>query len=245
MTKIIYLTAFIFLLSCHHVYARTSDDLKQKIERIVSAKNAVAGVAITGNDGGGTVSVSINGEKRFPMQSVFKFHIGLAVLSAIDKGSFTLDQKITIPKNAMLETLFSPIRDEYPEGAELTIAKILEYTVSQSDNVGCDALLRLLDGPDAVERYFAENNFTDISIKINENVMQKYRDLQFQNWTTPNSANRVLESFYYNEKKLLSQKKSRLHLENNARNFDWKEQIEGIAARSGRRRSQNRLVGDR
>ncbi|MBK8388840.1 MAG: serine hydrolase, partial [Saprospiraceae bacterium] len=77
------------------------------------------------------------------------------------------------------------MREKYPEGASLTIAEISEYTVSQSDNVGCDVLLCLLGGPSKVEKHFKKNGFKDIAIKINEEVMQNNWDLQFQNWTTP------------------------------------------------------------
>ncbi|WP_185287107.1 serine hydrolase, partial [Chryseobacterium indologenes] len=88
----------------------------------------------------------------------------------------------------------------------LPISKILEYTVSQSDNVGCDLLLKLIGGPEVVEEYFIKNNIKDVSIKINEEVQQANWDLQFENWTTPKAANEVLSKFYYNKTKLLSKK---------------------------------------
>ena len=65
------------------------------------------------------------------MQSVFKFHIALAVLSQIDKGKLSFNQKIKIDKKDLLPNLYSPIRDENPNGATLTISKILKYTVSK------------------------------------------------------------------------------------------------------------------
>ena len=204
MTRIAFVAAIVLFYACGHAAAQGAASLRQKIEQIVSDKKAVVGVAIVGN--GGKDKVYLNGGKRFPMQSVFKFHIGVVMLSEIDKGKFSLDQKIEIKKSELLPGLYSPIRDKYPDGATLTIAEILEYTVSKSDNAGCDALLRLLGGPQVVENYFAKNKFKDIAIKINEEVMQGNWDLQFQNWTTPKAADKVLEAFFYNKKKLLSQK---------------------------------------
>ncbi|MBK8465628.1 MAG: class A beta-lactamase, subclass A2 [Chloracidobacterium sp.] len=204
MNRSIYSALILFLLINSQIFAQSKDALQQKIQHIATSRKAVVGVSILGNNG--KDKVSINGDRRFPMQSVFKFHIGLLMLSEIDKGNFSLDQKVEIQKKDLLPGLYSPIRDKYPDGATLTIAEILEYTVSQSDNVGCDALLRLLGGPQAVEKYFEKNKFKDVSIKINEEVMQNNWDLQFQNWTTPNAANKVLETFYYNKKKLLSPK---------------------------------------
>ena len=204
MIKTFHLTALLFLFISCQTSAQTTDSLRQKIEQIVSTKNAIVGVAIIGNNGKDTLS--INGNRHFPLQSVFKFHIALAVLSQIDQGNFSLNQKIKIEKKDLIPNLYSPIRDKYPNGTTLPISKILDYTVSQSDNVGCDLLLKLIGGPQVVEEYFIKNNFKDVSIKITEEVMQANWDLQFENWTTPKAANEVLSKFYYNKTKLLSKK---------------------------------------
>ncbi|MFV5685444.1 class A beta-lactamase, subclass A2 [Flavobacterium sp. GB2R13] len=204
MIKTFHLTAVLFLFISCHTSAQTIDSLRQKIEQIVSTKNAIVGVAIIGDNGKDTLS--INGNRHFPLQSVFKFHIALAVLSQIDQGNFSLNQKIKIEKKDLIPNLYSPIRDKYPNGTTLPISKILDYTVSQSDNVGCDLLLKLIGGPQVVEEYFINNNFKDVSIKITEEVMQANWDLQFENWTTPKAANEVLSKFYYNKTKLLSKK---------------------------------------
>jgi beta-lactamase class A len=204
MTKLFQLMPLLFVFISSQTSAQTTDSLRQKIQQIISIKNAIVGVSIIGNNRKDTVS--INSERHYPMQSVFKFHIALAVLSQIDKGRFSFDQKIKIPKKDLLPNLYSPIRDDYPNGTTLPISKILAYTVSQSDNVGCEVLLRLIGEPKAVQEYFTTNNFQDVSIKCNEEEQQNNWDLQFQNWTTPKAANQVLTSFYYNKEKLLSKK---------------------------------------
>lgn len=202
MTKLFYLATLSLLTACQS-FAQT-DSLRRQIQHIISSKNVEVGVAIIGNSRKDTLS--INGSKHFPMQSVFKFHIGLVVLSEIDKGRFSLDQKVKIEPNELLPDLYSPLREKYPQGATLPISEILHYTVSKSDNVGCDVLLKLIGGPQVVENYFVKHGFKDISIKINEEVMQANWDLQFQNWTTPEAANEVLRAFYDNNDRLLSKK---------------------------------------
>ena len=168
--KLFRFTTVLCLFTFYQVSAQINNSLRNKIQQIISAKNAFVGVSIIGNNGKDTLS--INGDDHFPLQSVFKFHIALTVLSQIDQGKFSPDQKIKIEKKDLLPNLYSPIRDKYPNGATLAISKILEYTVSESDNVGCDALLKLIGGPQVVNAYFAKNNFKDISIKINEEVQQ-------------------------------------------------------------------------
>ena len=184
------------------MFSRTQGQLRQKIDEILATKHAVVGVAVT--DHNGKEIVSVNGRRHFPLQSVFKFHIALAMLSQVDKGTLSLDQKVTIAKGEMLPHLYSPIRDKYPDGVTLKLSEILEYTVSQSDNVGCDVLLRLIGGPKAVEDYLAKHGFKGVSIKINEETQQATWDAQFQNWTTPRAANVALIAAFSNTKHLLS-----------------------------------------
>lgn len=227
MTKQLRLTFLTFLLISIQAYSQTIETVRQNIEQIINSKNAVVGVAINGMDNEDTLS--INGKKHFPMQSVFKFPIALTMLAEIDKGNFSFDQKIEIKKSELLPGLWSPIREKYPEGTTLTIAEILEYTITLSDNVGCDILLKLLGKPQAVETYFSNKNFKDISIKINEETMQNNWDLQFQNWTTPKEANRILQAFYENKDSLLSQK---------SYDFVWKMMK---ATRTGKNRLKGQL----
>lgn len=183
-------------------YAQEMTALKGKIEALIASRKGTVGVAIQGM--GAKDTLSIRGQQHFPMQSVFKFHIALTILSEVDQGNLALDQKIEIKKSELLPGLWSPIRKKYPEGGTLTLAEIIEYTVALSDNVGCDALLRLLGEPQVVERYFVKLGFSDFAVKINEETMQNNWDMQFLNWTTPQEANRVLTTFYENDKRLLS-----------------------------------------
>lgn len=204
MRRTFFIFSMLLLLAADQAFAQTKADLKQQIEQILSTKKATVGVAIVGGDG--KDEVVVNGNRRYPMQSVFKFHIGLAMMTEIDKGKFSLDQKIEIKKSELLPGLWSPIREAFPEGTTMSIAEILKYTVSQSDNVGCDVLLRLLGGPEAVERFVKRNGVKDIAIRINEETMQSNWDMMFQNWTTPKAANELLKRFYENKKGQLSQK---------------------------------------
>ena len=180
------------------------ETIRHKINSIIKTKKAIVGVAINGVKADDTLS--INGQRHYPMQSVFKFPIALTILSEVDKGNLSLDQKITLRKSDLLPGLWSPLREKYPEGATLSIAEIIAYTVALSDNVGCDALLRLLGKPKIVENHFSSIGFKDFAVEINEETMQNNWDLQFLNWTTPKEANKILATFYENQNGLLSQK---------------------------------------
>ncbi|MDF4400821.1 class A beta-lactamase, partial [Vibrio parahaemolyticus] len=181
-----------------------TDNLTLKIENVLKAKNARIGVAIFNSNEKDTLK--INNDFHFPMQSVMKFPIALAVLSEIDKGNLSFEQKIEITPQDLLPKMWSPIKEEFPNGTTLTIEQILNYTVSESDNIGCDILLKLIGGTDSVQKFLNANHFTDISIKANEEQMHKDWNTQYQNWATPTAMNKLLIDTYNNKNQLLSKK---------------------------------------
>ncbi len=182
--------------------AQSSEDLRNTIEEIVKGQRAKIGVSIF--DQNAQELIAINADEQFAMQSVFKVHIALTVLAEIDRGNLQLDELIEISKKQMLPNIHSPIRDMNPNGVVMPLGDIIEFMVSKSDNIACDVLLNLLGGPQVVELYFVNNGFDKISIKINEEVMQSNWELQFDNWTTPRSANQVLSAFHHKDQKFLS-----------------------------------------
>lgn len=209
MNKLLWLTILLICaLSCKEKTIEPIENnqsievLRVQINQVLANKNATIGLSIIGPKGKDTLS--INGNKHCPLQSVFKFHIALAVLSEIDNGKLTLKQKVKIKKEEMLPDLWSPLRDENPDGGSFSIADLIKYSVSQSDNVACDVLIRLIGTPQAVDDYIKSTGVEDISIKINEEVMQAKWENMFQNWTTPKAASKTLQNFYDKNQKLLS-----------------------------------------
>ncbi|TYP95773.1 beta-lactamase class A/beta-lactamase class A VEB [Sphingobacterium allocomposti] len=188
-------------LSIFYVHAQ-EHPLQPTIQKLLSKKKALVGVSIIHPEHRDTLN--IRGDEQFPMQSVFKFHIATAMLAKVDEGRFSLHQVIPIKKEDLTPEIWSPLRDQYPDGVNLPLSKIITYMLSQSDNVACDVLLKLLGGPLAVETYIKSKGIQDIAIRINEETMQNNWDLQFQNWTTPKACTQTLQLFYYNRNQELS-----------------------------------------
>ncbi|MBP1691164.1 MAG: class beta-lactamase, partial [Bacteroidetes bacterium] len=171
-----------------------TDSLRQRILRIIESRNANVGVAIQGS--GPADSLFINGDRHCPMQSVFKFHLALAVLRRVDEGTLTLDQKIHVTAKDLLPRTWSPLRERYPKGnVDLSLGEILRATVSESDNNGCDILFRLIGGPAAVDSCMHHLGIQDVAIVANEEEMHRGWDVQYRNWTTPRAALGLLGGF--------------------------------------------------
>lgn len=198
MMKNIITLVFLLLLQGSYLYSQTSL-LKNEMEKIVTGKNAKVGVSVSGGDSEETLT--LNGEVRFPMQSVFKFHIALAVMAEVDKGSLSPEQLMGIKKDELMTDTWSPMRDKYPEGGILTLGEIIRYTIAVSDNNGCDILLRLIGGPEAVTSFLKSKGLTGFAIVYDEAEMHQNYENQFANWSTPESATYLLRLF--NENKLI------------------------------------------
>jgi beta-lactamase class A len=211
MKKII--SYLIFILVSSFTFAQT-DGIRKEISKIIKGKRAIIGVALYDVQTGKTLN--INGDKHFPMQSVFKFPIALKVLAEVDKGKMGLNDSIFITAKDLLPRTWSPIRDNYPEGnIKMPLSEIVRYMISQSDNNGCDILLHLLGGTSEVNNYLSSLGITEMKIKKTEAEQHLTPSAQFDNWTTPTCAIQLLKLFQ--EKKILS---------TDSRNFLWKTMTE-------------------
>ena len=199
MKKITILFLLISIFSCAQ-----KAELKKEISKITEGKKATVAVSVLGIDFPFQYNNN-NAEKKLPMQSVFKFHIALAVLDLVDQGKLSLDQKVFIKKSELLPNIWSPIREKNPEGNfEMPISELIEYSVAISDNVGCDVLLRLIGGPKVVHDFLISKGAKDTQIVYNEEIMQSAWKNQYENYTTMKSATKLLKDFY--KVKILSEK---------------------------------------
>ncbi len=189
--KQILLTFLIFLTSSQ-IFGQT--ELRQELENIIATKNATIGISIKNIETKDTLN--INGTLNTPLMSIFKFHIALATLNLVDKGKLSLKQKIFIKKEELHENTWSPMRDEYPNGnMYLTLDQLLKYTVSHSDNNGCDILLELIGGTETVQKFINKQGIKEFTIKVNEKEMRTWESL-YINTTTPLATTELLEKFY-------------------------------------------------
>ncbi len=186
----------LFLLAALMILPATTrsqnTSLRNSISRIVSTIDGKVGVAVMHIENRDTLS--INGKSHFPMQSVFKFPLAMAVLKQIDQGKLSLNQKIHIDKKDLHPNFWSPLRDKYPNGnTDIPLSELLRYTVSESDNSGCDLLFRLLGGPRKVEKTIHNLGVKEIAIVATEEDMHKEWNVQYTNWCEPIAMTHLLD----------------------------------------------------
>ena len=175
--------------------AKQSSELQKQIERIATAAKGRVGVAATMLETG--ESVSLLPSERFPMQSVYKLPIGMAVLKEVDAGKLTLDQKIRVEKSDFVrQGMNSPLRDKNPNGTEASVEELLRLSVSESDGTASDVLFRLAGGAEAVSNFLNEIGVTEVIVADPEKIIGRDWETQYRNWASPNGAISLLRALH-------------------------------------------------
>ena len=184
--------------------------LQEQIAEIASIAKGHVGVAATVMETGETVA-SLNPQDHFPMQSVYKLPISMAVMKQVDAGKIRLDQKVRIPKEDYVgPAAHSPIRDKYPNGTELTVAELLRFALSESDGSASDVLMKLAGGRVAVQMYVTDLPVTDMIVLNTEKELGQDWLAQYRNSATPDAAIALLQAL--NERRGLSESSQALLL---------------------------------
>jgi beta-lactamase class A len=188
---------FIIAFCCIHTLsqAHSPAEVRKQIEQLSLAAQGRVGVAITLLETG--ESVGVLEDQKFPMQSVYKFPIGMAVLHRVDQGELKLNQKVVVTKaDYVLPGQHSPIREKYPNGTTLTVRELLRYMVSDSDGSACDVLLRLLGGAQSVKTYLATLDVRDINVVNTEKEIGQKNSVQYDNWAKPAAVADLLKKLH-------------------------------------------------
>ena len=178
--------AILFILSAVSTFAQ--QPFRQQIRAI--ADDAHGKVSVACSLPGSTLNCDLNPHAHPPMQSVFKLPLVLTVLYQVEQGKFSLDQPVRFrPDDRILPHVYSPLQDKYPDaGVDVPLRELLRLTVSLSDNVGADILLRLAGGAKVVDAYIAGIGVRGFHLRDSEAVLHHNRTAQYRNWFEPVGA---------------------------------------------------------
>lgn len=139
--------------------------------------------------------VVINDDFDYPMQSVYKLPIAMAVLHRVDARELGLDSVVEVrPSDFVRPGQHSPVRDAHPEGTQLTIRELLRFTVAESDGSTSDVALRLAGGPSRVMRYLRGLGIHHVVVATTEQQIGRDNRVQFRDWTTPSGSLSLLRA---------------------------------------------------
>jgi beta-lactamase class A len=170
------------------------DLMRSNINRVAQGINARVGVSVSLLEAGD--SLTIRGEERFPMMSVYKLPIAIAVLKELDKGTIFLEKYMLLPKDSVFtgeEEMYSDAN--FPE-RKITVGQLLTLMLVQGSNTACDQLLALLKGPANVQPYLDDLNIRNMAVANTEREVNANPILKDDNWSTPNEMVKLLAIAY-------------------------------------------------
>jgi beta-lactamase class A len=142
----------------------------------------------------------LNGAERFPMQSVYKLPISMAVLDQVERGTLTLKQKVYFRASDMAGVGFhSPLRDRHPRGGvSVSVRDLIRAAIVDSDGIASDALFRLAGGGERITAYLRGIGVRDMDVVTTERQMfaDRTRMTQYRNAATPRAAVELLRALH-------------------------------------------------
>lgn len=176
---------------CH---AEQKRDLEKNIGNYIQGKDARIGVAIIIN---GKDTVAVNGDKDFPMMSVFKFPLALTVAHFIDLKGSSLNEMTTVSQEDLKENTWSPMLKKYGrETRKMNIRELLGWSLMESDNNAADILLKYVGGPNGMTDLMRIMSISDkITVGASEDDMHRDPFLCYLNRSTPIAMAQLFDQF--------------------------------------------------
>ncbi|PZQ55619.1 MAG: serine hydrolase [Phenylobacterium zucineum] len=133
------------------------------------ARPGVLGVGLANLESGQVYL--FNGERRFPMQSVFKLPLAMAALAEVDAGRALLTERIQILEE-QLSAPYSPIGAAWPARRDFTFRELLEAVLVESDNTAADVLMKRIGGPGAITAWLDARRVPEVRVDRYERELQ-------------------------------------------------------------------------
>lgn len=166
--------------------------LEREIKRLAAGTDAGIGVSVRY---GGREICAVGGQREYPLMSVFKLHQAMAVLDSLERAGASADEPVYVAGGTLTPGTYSPLRDRYGAGGfEISLRRLMTYTLTLSDNHACDLLLHHFGGPAAVERYVRTRGCSSTRIGASEDDMHRSAEAVWANRARPADVTRLLES---------------------------------------------------
>jgi beta-lactamase class A len=158
-------------------------DLQQRLTSL--AANAHGKVYVACSLPGIPLACDLNAGGHPPLQSVFKLPLAVTVLRQVEQGKLSLDQQVRFLPSDRYPGTHSPLQDAHPAAnVDVPLRELLRLSVSNSDNVATDILLRLIGGPATVQRQMNLLGVPQIHVIDSEATLHDNERLQYRDDTT-------------------------------------------------------------
>jgi len=174
---------------------KSDADLEREIATIAETAKGKVGVAAVLIETG--EAALVNGDERFPMQSVYKLPISMAVMDQVRLGKLDVEEKVGVTKADMVrEGMRSPLRDKDPNGGEFTIRELIRLALVESDGTASDVLMRVAGGGGEIQNFLTQIGTPNVKVVNTEKEIGRDWQTQYDNWATPSASVDMLRWLY-------------------------------------------------
>ncbi len=185
--------AVVSSLLLFQVLSVSASDLTSDIQEVIKGKKAQVGVAVLYKDDAFTA----NNDDQYPLMSVFKFHIALAVLKKMEKEGIPLTAVVTLGPSDIDTKTWSPMYKKYKsKKITLSYGDLINYMVSQSDSNACNRMINFVGGIQNVNDFNKNLGIDRIQLIETEKSMEQDIRKSYNNWSTPLSVAQLLRKVY-------------------------------------------------
>lgn len=176
------------------IKSSTAVTLQNELIDYIKDKDATIGVTVIIDR---TDTININGNHAFPMLSVYKFPIAVALGDYLRESNGRVEDTITITQVDLKPDTYSPMREKYAcqDSIRLSIDELLTYALEQSDNNASDILLKIMGGTDNVMSALKRLGIDNVNVVSTEAEMYENNMLCYENSATPIAIARLTDVF--------------------------------------------------
>lgn len=143
-------------------------DLAARLQRLASGFDGRVGIAVI-HDGKRT---SVNGDRRFSLQSVMKLVVATAVMERVDEGGLRLNQPVLV-RRSDLSVHVQPIAKRVgPKGYRTTVGDLVRRAIIDSDSAATDVLYAKVGGSAGIMGTLRRKDLSGIRVDRDERHLQ-------------------------------------------------------------------------
>lgn len=165
ITFVFALSAMLTLCSAKEASAKLDKEvLQSRLEKIdQEASFGRLGVGVRDLQSGD--EFFLRGDQRFPMQSVFKLPLAMAVLDQVQNKHLYLKDRLKITADD-LSIQHSPIAENFKGPEEFfAVSQLIEAAICQSDNTAADVLMKKI-GKENVNKYLKSKGLDTTALRV-------------------------------------------------------------------------------
>lgn len=180
--------AILFCVSTVHAQCQS---IENEIADFVKGKKATVGVAVLTDK---NETIRYNNHVCFPLLSVFKLHVALAVLDKMDKQNVAIDSTILVKASNLRTNTYSPLQKKFPnQDLSISLGELLKYSISLSDNNACDILIDYAGGIKHIDDYIRRLGIQGFNLSETEFTMHLNTKNQNLNCSLPSEVAQLLK----------------------------------------------------